>query len=669
MDSSIPPMQHDEDVFTLWQDILRIATTTLDWSTVPAKITAVLGEAFQVDGCAIAWSGFVPGRPVLSCWISDTQPFSIQDVSLHCESWSNPVMEPEPVVVSRLDTNGLRTAADATQAFIDTWQTIRETERSLFQVQSLLGIVIPTRVQLNGMISLMRSRPYAWTETEIERLKTITQAVAIALSKVQLQQQLGRQSHYQAVVNQLTMAIRNSSNLDEILTLAMDGAVRALQVNRGILLRLKYWDPLVRSHPQDSCPRVRVTVASEWLNSGGDQRIQRQDAPTLLGSPAISVFQSSFWLSECSLCQHAFLNAPNILQITDRQDLSAIAPPRNFAPVLQVEQMVALLLVPLESQGAILGFLVFQHDRHHVWQPEELEFVELVSAQVSTAIIQTETLRQVQALVEQRTAELHESLLIQAKLYERTRQQVDQLRHLNQLKDDFLSTVSHELRTPLTSMTMAIRMLRQVGVSADRSSRYLDILEQQCAQETNLINDLLALQEIELKQVPIQRQQFDLNDLIRDLKLVFNQKWTAKGLTLLLELPQHPVTVHSDRDSLHRILLELLTNAAKYSEPNSTVELTLIQQNEFMPKQVILTLCNVGAGISAEELPHIFDKFWRCQGAAHNAIQGTGLGLALVKCLVQHLNGSIAAFSSPVNGSQTYETCFTLTLPQMASDF
>jgi len=91
--------------------------------------------------------------------------------------------------------------------------------------------------------------------------------------------------------------------------------------------------------------------------------------------------------------------------------------------------------------------------------------VQLVSAQVSTAIIQTETLRQVQSLVEQRTVELRE-MSVQAKLYDRTRTQLEQLRHLNQAKDEFLSTVSHELRTPLTSMTLAIRMLRQVASPA-----------------------------------------------------------------------------------------------------------------------------------------------------------------------------------------------------------
>lgn len=246
----------------------------------------------------------------------------------------------------------------------------------------------------------------------------------------------------------------------------------------------------------------------------------------------------------------------------------------------------SLLIAPLQSQATVLGFLVFQDEQIRTWHSPEIELVELISAQISTAIIQLETLRQVQSLVEKRTAELQQSLTIQAKLYERTRQQVEQLRQLNQLKDEFLDTVSHELRTPLTSMSLAIRMLRQVGVSTDRSHRYLDILEQQCAQETNLVNDLLALRELESNQVSLQLEDIDLVVLVKDAVCSFDQRWSSNGLTLKLDLPHQPLRVQSDRDSLNRILLELLTNATKYSDPNTCIYLKLDNQAE----EVLVTL-------------------------------------------------------------------------------
>jgi signal transduction histidine kinase len=122
--------------------------------------------------------------------------------------------------------------------------------------------------------------------------------------------------------------------------------------------------------------------------------------------------------------------------------------------------------------------------------------------------------------------------------------------------------------------------------------------------------------------------------------------------------------LNTDPESLNRILLELLTNAGKYSDPDTRVCLQVTQQSQQSGNQVVLTLSNTGAGIQETDLKHIFDKFRRGQGVTQQAVQGTGLGLALVKCLVQHLNGTINVSSCPSEDSQTSIISFTVTLPQ-----
>jgi signal transduction histidine kinase len=112
-------------------------------------------------------------------------------------------------------------------------------------------------------------------------------------------------------------------------------------------------------------------------------------------------------------------------------------------------------------------------------------------------------------------------------------------------------------------------------------------------------------------------------------------------------------------------LLELLTNAGKYSEPNNGITLTIKHRVTDTVNEVILSLSNLGSGIPPEELPYIFEKFRRGQGATQNAVQGTGLGLALVKSLVQHVGGTITVSSDPTDDNSIWETCFTLTLPQI----
>ncbi|MEX0269944.1 ATP-binding protein [Leptolyngbyaceae cyanobacterium UHCC 1019] len=489
-------------------------------------------------------------------------------------------------------------------------------------------------------------------------------ASAIDASKKQMQ--------YQAFVNQLTLSIRSATNLNAILQLATDGTTQALQVQRGVLLRLKYWEPPLRNTLSEQMPKVWATVTcdcslqnnltqgSNLIQSNGDEALSDKELQfeKLSDLPAIAQnllpqLHDSFWLSDYDFFNQAFLDSPQVTAL-DHQSTHTFGQ----------QAFPSLLIAPLESQGTVLGFLVFQASPDYVWQSEQIEFVELVSAQVSTAIMQTETLRQVQSLVEKRTAELKHSLAIQAKLYERSRQQVEQLRHLNTLKDEFLDTMSHELRTPLTSMSLAIRMLRQTGLASDRSSQYLDILEQQCQQETNLINDLLALRELESHQTVMQLEEFNLMTLVNELTEGIVPKWVANRITLQIEKPQHSVKIRSDRDSLSRILQELLTNAGKHSVPNSQVCLKISIQRQAFADQISISLTNTGTKISAEELPYIFDKFRRCAGATQNVVQGTGLGLALVRSLVQHLNGTIAATSFPTANDALWETCFTLTLPQ-----
>lgn len=127
--------------------------------------------------------------------------------------------------------------------------------------------------------------------------------------------------------------------------------------------------------------------------------------------------------------------------------------------------------------------------------------------------------------------------------------------------------------------------------------------------------------------------------------------------------------MQTDPDSLQRILRELLTNASKYSQSHSTVQLevAIAPTTNQGAKSVVIKLVNIGNGITPEELPHIFDKFRRGRGMTAQAIQGTGLGLTLVKALVHHLNGRIQVTSIPLPGQEVWQTCFTVELPQFYS--
>ncbi|MBD2098961.1 GAF domain-containing sensor histidine kinase [Trichocoleus sp. FACHB-591] len=638
-------MPHVVSYVPLLQKLSHILVTAAEPEVILQKITQTLGQAFEAD-CYLAVCPNSQFLPHSIYWWQAAEDIVVYQPQAR--------LAKHPALKTILGSSSTELCNISDLAAIPC-ETGAKNQWDGPSVRALLGSTTQFHGQQNGVIGLVRSQAHHWTATEMANLNGVLPQVAIAISQFYTQHQIQQQNCRQALIEQLTVAVRNALELNQILKLATEGAAQALQVDRSLLLMLKYSDPMVKSRSLERSLRVKASVVCEWLNPTPNSHNQ---------SPGLApVLNEGFWIPECALSQQAFSDPSKLVVVTNGYESYLTAPPEAVASVFAPETFPALVMVPLESQGTILGFLVLQHSQPRNWEPEELKLLELVGAQVSTAIIQSQTLRQVQALVEERTAQLKRSLEVQAKLYERTRKQIDQLRQLNQLKDEFLSTMSHELLTPLTSMTLAIRMLRQAELSPERQNKYLDILEQQCNQETNLINDLLALQKLESNQASVYLQKVDFKSLIGELVESFEERLASKGLTLTTDLPKRSLILQTDYDSLNRILVELLTNAGKYAEPNSIIHLVVAHPSESSNNQIVLTLCNTGPGIAEEELPYIFDKFRRGQGVTQRAVQGTGLGLALVKCLVQHLNGAIAVASHPLPATDSCETCFTLTLP------
>ncbi|MEH1841843.1 MAG: GAF domain-containing sensor histidine kinase [Nostoc sp.] len=645
-------MQHQEEpVHKLVQKINQIIANSSATALMLQDIAQLLGVVFQVDCCClVSVTGEVSDEATTSNWCADEylalphpeEMFSMEQLLMH-----SPVLQcaAEPLTIE--DISIIQNSLVIGCQYLP------------LPIKAVLAI--PTRFggNNNGVISLIKFQPYDWSESEKQLLKEVESACAIAFSRVaqaQLiahqQQYLQKSKQYQSLIKQLTLLSRSNLELNQMLQLVIASTAESLQADRGLLILLKYTDPLFRTQAKKQIPKAKARVAGEWAK---ETQIYRTTKPDTLED-------QSFLLSECGLCQRAFIDSakPVIFNnYTEQKDIS------SAAPLFAIEQLPAVLLVPLESQGKILGFLVLQQAVTRCWQAAELNLVELVCAQVSNAIIQSQTLRQVQTLVDERTAKLQSSLELQAKLHERTRQYVEQLRKLNELKDEFMSNMSDRLRYPLTNMLMSIRNLRLPGIAPERQVRYMDILEQECTKEINLINDLLTLQKLESPHEAPQLESIDLNTKIQNIAASFEKKLAEKGLKISVNLPEESLKLQTELESFDRILQELLTNACKYSQHDTIVCLEAYHQVDHQIDQVIIKVTNTGRGISQEEATYIFDKFRRGKGRWS---PGTGLGLALVKSLVQHLNGAIAVESLPILDSEHSEICFTLTLPQFSDE-
>ncbi|MEG4488245.1 ATP-binding protein [Microcoleus sp. D2_18a_B4] len=694
-------MQFQVDPALLGRQISQILATSFDREILLLQIANTLGVAWGADFCVVA---AVVDQKVVhpnAYWQNSSDFPYVAGVADSTETPEHPqTTRLKPPSISLEHPLWANVLADGEIVTISDYLDIPATSSSNAPVTALPFRAIlagPARFggAVNGMMILGKLQPHEWSVADRQRLEAASEAIGSAISHIQktqeiasLNAQLQGQAKYKNLLRSVAASIDTNSEVDRILQQVIENTVATLEVDRGQILLLKYTDPLFTTCSPNQTPKAKIELVCESVvkkypnkqpiaqstagkkssTSKTKNKDKTANSPSKIPTSKPNT-SPAFWLSESNLCHQAFHSAPKPLALADAGEL--IGKEQEAATeILKLQGIRGLLLVPLTGgscQETVLGFLVLQHFDPRTWSPEELEVLESVSAQVSKMIIQTQRLKELQSVVFDRTAQLQQSLDLQGKLYEQSANQLEQMRKLKLIKDEFLSTLSHELRTPLTIMKLAILMLKQAELPSASRTKYLDILEQQCSKETALVNDLLALKQFEPQQVPISLIKIDLNRLFQDLVRDFEKQWADKQLTLKVDLPKLTPCWETDPDILNRILLELLTNAGKYSASGTAVVLEVSEAAGY----IVLSISNFGPGISAADLPHIFDKFRRGTGITDQAIAGTGLGLALVKSLVQHLNGTIDVSSCPAESSEAdnlWRTSFTLTLPQLAAE-
>jgi PAS domain S-box-containing protein len=237
--------------------------------------------------------------------------------------------------------------------------------------------------------------------------------------------------------------------------------------------------------------------------------------------------------------------------------------------------------------------------------------------------------------------------------------QLEEVESLNRLKDEFLSTVSHELRTPLTNMKMAIQMLgislnqEQKFLLDSKASRYFQILSNECDREINLINNFLDLQRLDSSIKPLVLETIQVEEWLERVVELFKARNRNSLQHLNIKIDPNLPPLVCDPFSLERILVELLTNGCKFSPSGAEITVTA----KFKSGNIQFLVMNSGVEIPPEELPRIFEKFYRIPSNDPWKQGGTGLGLALVQKLTASLGGTISV------ESKAKHTYFTVQLP------
>ncbi len=235
----------------------------------------------------------------------------------------------------------------------------------------------------------------------------------------------------------------------------------------------------------------------------------------------------------------------------------------------------------------------------------------------------------------------------------------EELKTLDQLKDDFVNTVSHEFRLPLTiiqesTRQMAEGMLGEINAS---QQKYCNMSLRNINRLKALIDNMLDISKIEKGKLEIVKKNVDLKEIIEEVISDFSQRIEKKGLNIKSNLPAHSIEIPVDKDKITQVLLNLVGNAYKFTEKGS-IEISLVENEKFIE----CTVKDSGVGIAPQNLPHLFSKFHQIGQREGHQEKGTGLGLVISKLIIELHNGQIYVESTEGSGTQ-----FTFTLPKLST--
>lgn len=225
---------------------------------------------------------------------------------------------------------------------------------------------------------------------------------------------------------------------------------------------------------------------------------------------------------------------------------------------------------------------------------------------------------------------------------------VTRLREADEIRRDFVANVSHELRTPLSILRGYIEtLLDSPATSRDELKRILGVMERHSKRLALLVDDLLTLAEMESSDARLTLSNVRIDDLFLTVSRDWEKRIAEKQLKIAVNLMPGVSMIRADETRLQEILYNLLDNAVKYSSPGDEIRLSAEQNGEF----VILNVSDTGIGIGKEDLPRIFERFYRVDKARSRELGGTGLGLAIVKHIAQLHGGKVEAESELENGT------------------
>lgn len=499
-------------------------------------------------------------------------------------------------------------------------------------IRSTLVVPLISRQELVAVLALHQcGKPYLWTDDEVQLVVMVADQAALALSQARAYEQVRALAKRQELVNTITTAIRSTLEPQQIFTAITQQLGHALQVDGCVLSLWREDDEFVQCvglYDGISAQVLGAQTAEEIENWRDEEERGRWGDRSTLPQPQNA--HASVQLPQSIV---PIAGNPVLQQLVNTQqpvvlDDLARHPEMNRFDLPLRQPARALLVVPLLSDGDrtqagrsqqrastnIIGSITLrQTHKPRQWLPSEIDLAQAVASQAAIAVQQ-------------------------ARLYQTTRQQAERLIELDRQKTEFFQNVSHEFRTPLTLMIGPLESV--VAQKKDLPYEQSAIALRNSRRLLRLVNQLLDLQRLDAGRMQARFRPCRLIDFVNQIVETFRPYCEKKNIKISTELiPCKPV--YLDLEKFDKVLYNLLSNAMKFTEPGGSITVKVEPAGDHVRMQVIDT----GIGIRTEQIPHLFERFQQAEGSVNRSYEGSGLGLALVKELVELHKGQISVES------------------------
>ena len=230
-----------------------------------------------------------------------------------------------------------------------------------------------------------------------------------------------------------------------------------------------------------------------------------------------------------------------------------------------------------------------------------------------------------------------------------------ELQHTEMLRTDFINNFSHEFKTPIVSIRGFARLLQKGELPESQRRAYLDVIVDESTRLSNMATNVLNLSKVENQQILTDVTEFNLSEQLRRCILLLEKEWSRKELEISADFSEF--RIHANEELLRQVWVNLLDNAVKFTPEGGRITVRIYTRAELLRRQATLQVdvCNTGTPIPPEQQSRVFDKFW--QGDASHTASGAGVGLSIVRKIIELHSGSISVSSTDA------ETTFSVVLP------